>query len=75
VQHICVYCGSNRGARPEYAAAATRIGRLLGERGIGLHPLVEIVKNTAGCEGHVAVRVPRTKHHAHGRGRVGGLKV
>ena len=36
MQHICVYCGSNRGARPEYAAAATRIGRLLGERGIGL---------------------------------------
>ena len=36
MQHVCVYCGSNRGARPEYAAAATRLGRLLGERGIGL---------------------------------------
>lgn len=36
MHHICVYCGSNRGARPEYAAAATRLGRLLGERGIGL---------------------------------------
>jgi hypothetical protein len=36
MRHVCVYCGSNRGARPEYAAAAHRLGRLLGERGIGL---------------------------------------
>jgi hypothetical protein len=33
---ICVYCGSNPGVRPSYAAAARRLGGLLGERGLGL---------------------------------------
>lgn len=36
LQRICVYCGSNSGARPAYAGAARRLGRVLGERGIGL---------------------------------------
>jgi uncharacterized protein (TIGR00730 family) len=31
---ICVYCGSNAGARPEYAESARRVGTLLAERGI-----------------------------------------
>lgn len=30
---ICVFCGSSPGARPAYAAAATRLGTLIGERG------------------------------------------
>ena len=33
---ICVFTGSRPGARPEYAAAARRLGRLLAERGYGL---------------------------------------
>jgi uncharacterized protein (TIGR00730 family) len=31
---ICVFCGSQTGNRPEYAAAATQFGKLLAERGI-----------------------------------------
>jgi uncharacterized protein (TIGR00730 family) len=36
IRRVCVYCGANVGARPAYAEAATRLGRLLGERGLGL---------------------------------------
>lgn len=35
-RRVCVFCGSSRGGRPEYAAAARRIGALLAEREIGL---------------------------------------
>jgi uncharacterized protein (TIGR00730 family) len=34
LRSICVFCGSQSGARPEYAAAAAAFGRLLAERGI-----------------------------------------
>ena len=34
--NICVFTGSRRGARPEYAAAARQIGRELAARGYGL---------------------------------------
>ena len=33
---LCVFCGTNNGARPEYAAAARALGALLAERGIEL---------------------------------------
>jgi uncharacterized protein (TIGR00730 family) len=33
---VCVFCGSNRGASPEYAQAASDMGRLLASQGIGL---------------------------------------
>ncbi len=33
---VCVFCGSNFGARPEYADLAKRLGARLAERGIGL---------------------------------------
>ena len=33
---ICVYCGSNTGTRPEYAAAAKAMGEALAERGLTL---------------------------------------
>jgi uncharacterized protein (TIGR00730 family) len=36
MQRICVYCGSNPGARPEYAAAARELARACAERGLGL---------------------------------------
>jgi len=36
VNRVCVFCGSNRGERPEYAGAARDLGALLAERGIGL---------------------------------------
>ncbi|HEU4454061.1 MAG TPA: TIGR00730 family Rossman fold protein [Longimicrobium sp.] len=36
IERVCVFCGSNPGARPVYAEAARALGRTLAERGIGL---------------------------------------
>jgi uncharacterized protein (TIGR00730 family) len=36
MRRVCVFCGSNTGMRPAYAEAATRLGRLIAERGLGL---------------------------------------
>lgn len=36
MKNLCVYCGSNPGARGDYATAARRLGELLAEEGIGL---------------------------------------
>lgn len=36
MQRICVYCGSNAGARPAYADAARGLARACAERGLGL---------------------------------------
>ena len=33
---LCVFCGSNSGASPDYARAASRLGTLLAERGLTL---------------------------------------
>jgi uncharacterized protein (TIGR00730 family) len=34
---ICVFCGSAKGARPEYIAAAKAFGQLMGEQGLTLY--------------------------------------
>lgn len=36
LSRICVFCGTNPGARPEYGAAARELGRVLAEDGIEL---------------------------------------
>src|SRR5438105_15134255 len=36
MNRICVFCGSNPGARPEYIEAARRMGVALVQRGLGL---------------------------------------
>jgi uncharacterized protein (TIGR00730 family) len=36
MNRICVFCGTNPGSRPEYAAAARQLGQLLAEEGIEL---------------------------------------
>ena len=36
LQRVCVFCGSNPGARPEYEDAARALGRSLAAEGIGL---------------------------------------
>jgi uncharacterized protein (TIGR00730 family) len=36
MRHVCVFCGSSSGARPEYAEAARRFGAALARRGLGL---------------------------------------
>src|SRR5207244_8499588 len=34
--HLCIFCGSSPGARPEYAAATVELAQLLSSRGIGI---------------------------------------
>ena len=36
IRRVVVFCGSSPGNRPEYAAAAAELGRVLAKRGIGL---------------------------------------
>lgn len=36
MKRVCVFCGSNPGARPSYLAAARELGALLARRGVGL---------------------------------------
>ena len=36
MKRICVFCGTNPGARPEYGAAARELGRILAEQNIEL---------------------------------------
>jgi uncharacterized protein (TIGR00730 family) len=36
IRNICVYCGSNVGANPGFAQAATALGKTLAQEGIGL---------------------------------------
>jgi uncharacterized protein (TIGR00730 family) len=36
VRRICVFCGASPGARPEYAAAAEELARLLATEGVGV---------------------------------------
>ena len=36
MRRVCVFCGSNSGTRPAYAAAARALGRALAARGLGL---------------------------------------
>jgi uncharacterized protein (TIGR00730 family) len=36
MKRLCVFCGSSPGREPAYLAAATRLGRLLAERRVGL---------------------------------------
>ena len=34
--HVCVFCGSSKGARPEYTEAARVVGETLAKQGVGL---------------------------------------
>jgi uncharacterized protein (TIGR00730 family) len=36
VKRVCVFCGSSEGRNPRYREAATRVGRSLARRGLGL---------------------------------------
>jgi len=36
LKRICVFCGSSVGSRPQYAASARELGRMLAERGLGV---------------------------------------
>jgi len=57
MRRVCVFCGSSAGGRPEYAAAAAALGRLIAKRGLGLVygggnvGLMGIVADAAMAEG------------------------
>jgi uncharacterized protein (TIGR00730 family) len=36
IRKVCVYCGSSPGSDPDFVAAATRLGQILAEHGVGL---------------------------------------
>jgi uncharacterized protein (TIGR00730 family) len=63
MKRICVFCGSNPGLRPDYAAAAQGLARVMAKRGIGLvygggHVgLMGIVADTIMAEGGEAIGV------------------
>lgn len=66
LRRVCVYCGSNPGTDPAYAAAAVELGTLLAERGIGLVygggdvGLMGIVADAAlAAGGHVTGVIPQ----------------
>ena len=64
---ICVYCGSNAGTRPEYAAAAKAMGEALARRGLtlvyggGKVGLMGAVANAALAAGGRLVRRARDR--------------
>jgi uncharacterized protein (TIGR00730 family) len=65
MKRIAVYCGSNKGARPEYAAAAEQLGTLLAQENIelvyggGMVGLMGIVADAALKHGgHVIGVIP-----------------
>src|SRR5436190_14717702 len=75
IRRLCVFCGSNRGVAPEFAAAATATGRLLAAEGIALVygggrvGLMGVVADAAlGAGGRVIGVIPQalaTKEIAH----------
>jgi len=75
MKRLCVYCGSRPGVRPEYAAAATDLGKLLAERRIELvyggggQGLMGLVANAVLAHGgHVIGVIPhalKTKEAVH----------
>ena len=63
---VCVFCGSKTGSRPEYAAAAGELGRLLAMRGIrlvyggGSSGLMGVIADASlGAGGEVVGVMPR----------------
>jgi uncharacterized protein (TIGR00730 family) len=77
IRRICVFAGSSRGGRPEYAAAARRLGAAMAERGIGLvygggsvGLMGELADALLAASGEVIGIIPRAlaaREIAHGR--------
>ena len=66
LRSVCVFCGSKTGSRPEYAAAAGELGRLLAMRGIrlvyggGSSGLMGVIADASlGAGGEVVGVMPR----------------
>lgn len=75
MERICVFCGSSKGARPTYAAAAVSLAQCLAARGITIvfggsnKGLMQVLADTAlAAGGRVIGVMPEvlvTKEHAH----------
>jgi len=76
MKRVCVYCGSNVGARPAYADAARALGRQLAEAGLGvvygagnvglMHVVAEAALKAGGEVIGLIPRALRDKELAHG---------
>ena len=62
---VCVFCGSQSGSNPAYAAAARELGRELARRGLGLvygggrvGLMGEVASAVLGCGGEVVGVIP-----------------
>jgi uncharacterized protein (TIGR00730 family) len=77
MQRICVFCGSNHGALPEYEAGARRLGQVLARRGLALvfggshlglmGAVADAALEAGGQVIGVIPRVMATREIAHGR--------
>jgi uncharacterized protein (TIGR00730 family) len=66
INRVCVFCGTNTGARPEYGAAARELGLILAEQGIELvyggasvGIMGELADSVHGHGGHVTGIIPQ----------------
>ena len=72
LRSVAVFCGSNFGASPEYAAAAARLGTLIAERGLtlvygGTHKgLMGVLADAALAAGGTVVGVINQRLHDRG---------
>lgn len=74
-RRVCVFCGSSTGASPAYREAATALGRLLAERGVGvvfgggrIGLMGALAEAALACGGEVVGVIPgplRTRELAH----------
>lgn len=74
-RRVCVFCGSSTGASPVYREAATALGRLLAERGVGVvfgggrvGLMGALADGALACGGEVVGVIPgplRTRELAH----------
>ena len=47
MRRVCVFCGSSFGTKPDYAASAEALGRLIAQSGLGLAALPEFMTHGA----------------------------
>ena len=66
INRICVFCGTNTGARPDYGAAARELGQILAEQdielvygGASVGIMGELADSVHGHGGHVTGIIPQ----------------
>lgn len=77
LKSIAVFCGSNFGTSPEYAAVAAQLGRLIAQRGLTLvyggtqKGLMGVVANAALSEGGTVVGIINERLYKRGHLHIG----